>query len=87
MNAALVDSTSAFRQGDPGSNPLAGTEICEVYPGLGILQTVESLPRLLLRHANILQCLALSMDEQYAVWYQHATKVPWLLAQKGFDDQ
>ena len=67
VSAGLVDSTSASRQGDPGSNPLAGTEICEVYPGLGILQTVESLPRLLLRHANILQCLALSMDEQYAV--------------------
>ena len=48
---------------------------------------MESLPRLLLKHANILQCLALSMDEQYAVWYQHATKVPWPLAQKGFDDQ
>ena len=77
--------------GDSGSSPDAGSIsnyfVTEVYPGLGILQTVESLPRLLLRHANILQCLALSMDEQYAVWYQHATKVPWLLAQKGFDDQ
>ena len=84
---SLVVLTLVFRQGDPGLNPVAGTKICEVYPSLGILQTVESLPRLLLRHANILQCLALSMDEQYAVWYQHATKVPWLLAQKGFYDQ
>ena len=57
--------------GDSGSSPDAGSIsnyfVTEVYPGLGILQTVESLPRLLLRHANILQCLALSMDEQYAV--------------------
>ena len=33
-----VVSTSAFRQGDPGSNPRAARKSCEVYPGLGILQ-------------------------------------------------
>ena len=33
-----VVSTSAFRQGDPGSNPIAARKSCEVYPGLGILQ-------------------------------------------------
>ena len=38
VSAGLVGSTLVFRQGDPGSNPVAGTEICEVYPGLGILQ-------------------------------------------------
>ena len=30
---------------------------------------------LLLRHATILRCVALSMDEKYAVWYQYATVV------------
>ena len=29
---------SAFRQGVPGSNPIAAWKSCEVYPGLGILQ-------------------------------------------------
>ena len=33
-----VVSTSALRQGDPGSNPIAARKSCEVYPGLGILQ-------------------------------------------------
>ena len=33
-----VVSTSAFRQGVPGSNPIAARKSCEVYPGLGILQ-------------------------------------------------
>ena len=33
-----VVSTSAFRQGVPGSNPIAAWKSCEVYPGLGILQ-------------------------------------------------
>ena len=33
-----VVGTSAFRQGDPGSNPIAARKSCEVYPGLGILQ-------------------------------------------------
>ena len=33
-----VVSTSAFRQGDPGSNPIAARKSCEVYPGLGVLQ-------------------------------------------------
>ena len=42
-----VVSTLASRQGDPGSNPRAARKSCEVYPGLGILQTpVESLPNL-----------------------------------------
>ena len=33
-----VVSTSAFRQGDPGSNPITARKSCEVYPGLDILQ-------------------------------------------------
>ena len=33
-----VVSTSAFRQGVPGSNPIEARKSCEVYPGLGILQ-------------------------------------------------
>ena len=33
-----VVSTSAFRQGVPGSNPIAARKSCEVYPGLGVLQ-------------------------------------------------
>ena len=33
-----VVRTSASRQGDPGSNPIAARKSCEVYPGLGILQ-------------------------------------------------
>ena len=33
-----VVSTSAFRQGVPGSNPIAARKSFEVYPGLGILQ-------------------------------------------------
>ena len=33
-----VVSTSAFRQGDLGSNPIAARKSCEVYPALGILQ-------------------------------------------------
>ena len=33
-----MDSTSAFRQRDPSSNPIAGTKICKVCPSLGILQ-------------------------------------------------
>ena len=33
-----VVRTSASRQGDPGSNPIAAWKSCEVYPGLGILQ-------------------------------------------------
>ena len=32
-----VVSISAFRQGDPGSNPIAARKSCEVYPGLGTL--------------------------------------------------
>ena len=31
-------STSASRQGDTGSNPIAAWKSCEVCPGLGILQ-------------------------------------------------
>ena len=29
--------TSASRPGVPGSNPIAASKSCEVYPGLGIL--------------------------------------------------
>ena len=32
-----VVCTSASRQGDLGSNPIAAQKSCEVYPGLGIL--------------------------------------------------
>ncbi len=79
MSAGLVGLTLVFRQGDPGLNPVAGTETCEVYPGLGILQpqwnpyllSKESLPRLLLRHSTVLQCMVLSTDAQHAVWYQY----------------
>ena len=81
VSAGLLGSTSAFCQGNPGSNPITAPKILRSLSWFGLSSTVESLPCLLL------QCLALSMDEQYAVWYQHATKVLWLLAQKGFDDQ
>ena len=63
------------------------TEILRSLSWFGSLFNIGILTLPLAETANILQCLALSMDEQYAVWYQHATKVPWLLAQKGFDDQ
>ena len=33
-----VVGTSAFCQGDLGSNPILARKSCEVYPGLGILQ-------------------------------------------------
>ena len=38
VQCGYVVSTSAFCQGDPGSNPIAARKSCEVYPGLGILQ-------------------------------------------------
>ena len=44
MSAGLVALTLVFRQGDLGSNPVAGTEICEVYPALGILQQWNPYP-------------------------------------------
>ena len=37
VSAGLLDSTSAFRQGDLGESHNR-TEICEVCPGLGFLQ-------------------------------------------------
>ena len=39
-----VVSTSAFRQGDPGSNPRAARKSCEDNPGLGILQQWNPYP-------------------------------------------
>ena len=86
-----VVCTSASHQGVLGSNPIAARKYCEVYPGLGILQPqwnpYPTLPRLPAECVTSVQLVALRMVRQYAVRYQHATKVPWLLAQKGFDDQ
>ena len=41
--------TSAFRQGVLGSNPIAARKSREVYPGLGILQTVDCCPSISLK--------------------------------------
>ena len=60
-----VVCTSASRQGDPGSNPIAAWKSCEVYPGLGILQPqwnpYPNLPRLPAECVTSIQSVALSM--------------------------
>ena len=48
MRGFLVH-TSAFHQGVLGSNPIAARKSCEVYPGLGILQTVDCRPSISLK--------------------------------------
>ena len=78
-------STLASRQRDPGSNPRAARKSCEVYPGLGTLQPQWN-PYPTLTPPSV-QSVALSMVRQYGVGYERGGKVPWRLAQKGWDDQ